>query len=83
MFPLGVCSLYHVFITTPQGILLFDQSEKLDSMNLLMYMSPIASLALVPMTYVFERDAIDVTIVKAGDASGTACCYSTCMVARK
>lgn len=53
-----------------QGILLFDQSEKLDSMNLLMYMSPIASVALVPLTLMYERDALQVTIEKAQTSHG-------------
>ena len=37
-----------------QGILLTDPSEKLDSMNLLRYMAPIAMTVLVPATLFLE-----------------------------
>lgn len=46
-----------------QGILLSDASEKMDSMNLLRYMAPIACLCLLPAVLVLEpmvlREAID------------------------
>lgn len=39
-------------------------------MNLLMYMSPIASVALVPLTLIYEQDALQVTIEKAQTSHG-------------
>lgn len=41
-----------------QGLLLTDSTEKMDSMNLLRYMSPIAALLLVPITMLAERDVL-------------------------
>ena len=41
-----------------QGLLLSDANERLDSMNLLLYMAPVAVLALIPMTLVFESRAL-------------------------
>ena len=40
-----------------QGILLADQSEKLDSMNLLRMMSPIAAAMLLPAVALLEPTA--------------------------
>ena len=40
-----------------QGILLADQSEKLDSMNLLRLMSPIAATLTLPAVVLLEPDA--------------------------
>ncbi|CAK9155579.1 unnamed protein product [Ilex paraguariensis] len=45
-----------------QGILLSSEGEKLNSMNLLLYMSPIAVLVLLPATVVMEPNVLDVTI---------------------
>mmetsp|Transcript_8266 Transcript_8266/g.24668 ORF Transcript_8266/g.24668 Transcript_8266/m.24668 type:complete len:371 (+) Transcript_8266:716-1828(+) len=46
-----------------QGILLTDASEKMDSMNLLRFMAPIASLALLPAVALLEpsvvKEAVD------------------------
>ncbi|KMZ75621.1 putative sugar phosphate/phosphate translocator [Zostera marina] len=41
-----------------QGILLSSDGEKLDSMNLLLYMSPIAVVILLPTTIIMERNVI-------------------------
>lgn len=41
-----------------QGIMLSDNSEKMDSMSLLMYMAPVAGAALVPVTIIFEPLAL-------------------------
>ncbi len=41
-----------------QGILLTDSSEKMDSMNLLRYMAPLASLALLPAVALLEPSVI-------------------------
>jgi hypothetical protein len=53
-----------------QGILLLDETEKLDSMNLLMYMAPIASVALLPAVWALEPGAVSKTIEKAQGSSG-------------
>ena len=37
-----------------QGLLLADSSEKMDSMNLLLYMAPIAALLLIPAIMISE-----------------------------
>ncbi|KAL7194446.1 hypothetical protein ACSBR1_034795 [Camellia fascicularis] len=50
------------FKSVLQGILLSSEGEKLNSMNLLLYMSPIVVLVLLPATLIMEPDVIDVTI---------------------
>ncbi|GFY84717.1 nucleotide-sugar transporter family protein [Actinidia rufa] len=50
------------FKSVLQGILLSSEGEKLNSMNLLMYMSPIAVLVLLPATLVMEPDVLEVTL---------------------
>ncbi|CAL5351895.1 unnamed protein product [Camellia sinensis] len=50
------------FKSVLQGILLSSEGEKLNSMNLLLYMSPIAVLVLLPATLIMEPDVLDVTI---------------------
>ncbi|GJW21126.1 reverse transcriptase domain-containing protein [Tanacetum coccineum] len=50
------------FKSVLQGILLSSEGEKLNSMNLLLYMSPIAIFVLLPAALVMEPDVIDVTI---------------------
>ncbi|KAL8208508.1 hypothetical protein R6Q57_007920 [Mikania cordata] len=50
------------FKSVLQGILLSSEGEKLNSMNLLLYMSPVAILVLLPAALVMEPDVIDVTI---------------------
>nr|GMC89936.1 probable sugar phosphate/phosphate translocator At5g04160 [Ipomoea batatas]GMD00238.1 probable sugar phosphate/phosphate translocator At5g04160 [Ipomoea batatas]GME21414.1 probable sugar phosphate/phosphate translocator At5g04160 [Ipomoea batatas] len=48
------------FKSVLQGVLLSSEEEKLNSMNLLLYMSPIAVLVLLPATLVMEHNVIDV-----------------------
>lgn len=50
------------FKSVLQGILLSSEGEKLNSMNLLLYMSPIAVLVLLPATLIMEPDVLEVTI---------------------
>jgi hypothetical protein len=42
------------------------RSEKLNSMNLLMYMAPIAVVVLLPATLALEDNVLGITIEKAG-----------------
>ncbi|KAL9254614.1 putative sugar phosphate/phosphate translocator [Drosera capensis] len=48
------------FKSVLQGILLSSEGEKLNSMNLLLYMSPIAMIALIPATIIMEPTVLDV-----------------------
>ncbi|XP_057524081.1 probable sugar phosphate/phosphate translocator At1g12500 [Amaranthus tricolor] len=48
-----------------QGILLSSESEKLNSMNLLMYMAPMAAGILLPFSLYFEGNVAGITINKA------------------
>lgn len=41
-----------------QGLMLSDSSEKMDSLSLLLYMAPVATAALVPITLYFEPTAL-------------------------
>lgn len=41
-----------------QGLMLSDSSEKMDSLSLLLYMAPVATVALVPITLFFEPMAL-------------------------
>ncbi|XP_077253151.1 UDP-URONIC ACID TRANSPORTER 1-like [Tasmannia lanceolata] len=50
------------FKSVLQGILLSSEGEKLNSMNLLLYMSPIAVLVLLPATLAMEPTVLDVTV---------------------
>lgn len=50
------------FKSVLQGILLSSEGEKLNSMNLLLYMSPIAVLVLVPAALVMEPNVLEVTL---------------------
>lgn len=50
------------FKSVLQSILLSSEGEKLNSMNLLLYMSPIAVLVLLPATLVMEPDVLDVVL---------------------
>ncbi len=45
-----------------QGVLLADQSEKLDSMNLLRLMSPVAMILLLPAIAILEPSAPSVAL---------------------
>ncbi|KAL4425928.1 hypothetical protein ABPG75_009944 [Micractinium tetrahymenae] len=40
-----------------QGLMLSDSNERMDSLSLLMYMAPVAVVALIPTTLFFEPDA--------------------------
>lgn len=48
--------------TVLQGILLSSEGEKLNSMNLLLYMAPIAVILLLPATLFMEDNVVGVTI---------------------
>uniref|UniRef100_A0A7N0T6H1 Sugar phosphate transporter domain-containing protein n=1 Tax=Kalanchoe fedtschenkoi TaxID=63787 RepID=A0A7N0T6H1_KALFE len=48
-----------------QGILLSSEGEKLNSMNLLLYMAPIAVLVLLPATLLMEDNVVGITIALA------------------
>ncbi|XP_021724182.1 UDP-URONIC ACID TRANSPORTER 1-like [Chenopodium quinoa] len=48
------------FKSVLQGILLSDEGEKMDSMNLLLYMAPIAVVALVPAVFIMEPTVLEV-----------------------
>ncbi|KAK2983257.1 hypothetical protein RJ640_023377 [Escallonia rubra] len=50
-----------------QGILLSSEGEKLNSMNLLLYMAPIAVVVLLPATLIMEDDVVGITIALARD----------------
>lgn len=57
-FGAAVCATgARAFKSVLQGVLLDDPAERLDSMSLLAYMSPVAALALVPAVAVFEPGA--------------------------
>ncbi|KAJ7566755.1 hypothetical protein O6H91_02G116900 [Diphasiastrum complanatum] len=48
-----------------QGILLTSEGEKLNSMNLLLYMAPIAVVVLLPATLILEPNVLGITIALA------------------
>ncbi|KAG8048171.1 hypothetical protein GUJ93_ZPchr0008g12004 [Zizania palustris] len=48
--------------TVLQGILLSSEGEKLNSMNLLLYMAPIAVILLLPATIFMEDNVVGITI---------------------
>ncbi|KAA8539643.1 hypothetical protein F0562_026335 [Nyssa sinensis] len=50
-----------------QGILLSSEGEKLNSMNLLLYMAPIAVVLLLPATLVMEENVVGITLALARD----------------
>ncbi|AED90929.1 putative sugar phosphate transporter domain-containing protein [Arabidopsis thaliana] len=50
-----------------QGILLSSEGEKLNSMNLLLYMAPIAVVLLLPATLIMEKNVVGITIALARD----------------
>ncbi|KAI4385672.1 hypothetical protein MLD38_003669 [Melastoma candidum] len=50
-----------------QGILLSSEGEKLNSMNLLMYMAPIAVVFLLPATLIMEENVVGITVSLARD----------------
>nr|GLL48563.1 probable sugar phosphate/phosphate translocator At1g12500 [Ipomoea trifida]GMD94288.1 probable sugar phosphate/phosphate translocator At1g12500 [Ipomoea batatas]GMD97211.1 probable sugar phosphate/phosphate translocator At1g12500 [Ipomoea batatas]GMD98203.1 probable sugar phosphate/phosphate translocator At1g12500 [Ipomoea batatas]GMD99926.1 probable sugar phosphate/phosphate translocator At1g12500 [Ipomoea batatas] len=48
-----------------QGLLLTSEAEKLHSMNLLLYMAPMAAVILLPFTLYIEGNVLGVTVEKA------------------
>ncbi|KAF8402720.1 hypothetical protein HHK36_010809 [Tetracentron sinense] len=50
-----------------QGILLSSEGEKLNSMNLLLYMAPIAVVFLLPATLLMEENVVGITLALARD----------------
>ncbi|KAH9626605.1 hypothetical protein KSS87_005456 [Heliosperma pusillum] len=55
--------------TVLQGILLSSDGEKLNSMNLLMYMAPIAVVCLIPAALIMENNVVGITIALAREDS--------------
>jgi len=47
----------------------FSSREKLNSMNLLLYMAPIAVVILLPVTLVMEENVVGITVALARDDS--------------
>ncbi|GMH26811.1 hypothetical protein Nepgr_028654 [Nepenthes gracilis] len=50
-----------------QGILLSSEGEKLNSMNLLLYMAPVAVVFLLPATLLMEENVVGITLALARD----------------
>ncbi|KAL2332913.1 hypothetical protein Fmac_014126 [Flemingia macrophylla] len=48
--------------TVLQGVLLSSEGDKLNSMNLLMYMAPVAVAFLLPASIIMEEDVVGITI---------------------
>ncbi|WOL16268.1 hypothetical protein Cni_G25055 [Canna indica] len=48
-----------------QGILMSSEAEKLNSMNLLLYMAPIAVVFLLPTTIIMEKNVVGITLALA------------------
>ncbi|MBA0571996.1 hypothetical protein Golob_002363 [Gossypium lobatum] len=53
--------------TVLQGILLSSEGEKLNSMNLLLYMAPMAVVFLLPATLIMEENVVGITLALARD----------------
>lgn len=53
------------FKSVLQGVLLSSEGEKLNSMNLMLYMSPIAVLVLLPAAIVMEPNVMEATVALA------------------
>jgi drug/metabolite transporter (DMT)-like permease len=53
-----------------QGLMLSDSSEKMDSLSLLLYMAPVATAALVPITLYFEPTALANALVLGQTGQG-------------
>lgn len=53
--------------TVLQGILLSSEGEKLNSMNLLLYMAPMAVVFLLPATLYMEENVVGITLALARD----------------
>jgi hypothetical protein len=52
-----------------QGLMLSDSNERMDSLSLLMYMAPVAVVALIPTTLIFEPDAASLAMKLGQDGS--------------
>lgn len=52
-----------------QGVMLSDANERMDSLSLLMYMAPVAVVALIPTTLFFEPDAASLAIELGSNGS--------------
>ncbi|KAG6427101.1 hypothetical protein SASPL_111341 [Salvia splendens] len=50
------------FKSVLQGVLLSSEGEKLNSMNLMLYMAPIAVVVLIPAVFVMEPDVLDLVV---------------------
>ncbi|KEH34138.1 probable sugar phosphate/phosphate translocator At3g11320 [Medicago truncatula] len=55
--------------TVLQGVLLSSEGEQLNSMNLLMYMAPVAVAFLLPASIIMEEDVLGITIQLAREDS--------------
>ncbi|XP_020224867.1 probable sugar phosphate/phosphate translocator At3g11320 [Cajanus cajan] len=55
--------------TVLQGVLLSSEGDKLNSMNLLMYMAPVAVAFLLPASIIMEEDVVGITISLAREDS--------------
>lgn len=62
-------------------MMLSDPTEKMDSLSLLLYMAPVATLALVPMTLWWESEAA-MAAVQLGRTAPGACRSSAGAVSR-
>ncbi|XP_073017454.1 UDP-URONIC ACID TRANSPORTER 1-like [Primulina eburnea] len=51
------------FKSVLQGVLLSNEGEKLNSMNLMLYMSPIAVIVLLPAALLMEPNVLEVTVL--------------------
>lgn len=58
------------FKSVLQGILLSSEGEKLNGMNLLMYMAPISCIVLIPATLIMEPTSIDRATTLVHESSG-------------
>ncbi|KAF5940935.1 hypothetical protein HYC85_022102 [Camellia sinensis] len=65
--PVWLASAARALKSVLQGILLSSEGEKLNSMNLVLYMAPIAVLFLVPATFLMEENMVGITIALARD----------------
>ncbi|KAK9734788.1 hypothetical protein RND81_04G163100 [Saponaria officinalis] len=59
--------------TVLQGILLSSEGEKLNSMNLLMYMAPIAVVCLIPAALIMEKNVVGITVALAREDAKILC----------
>lgn len=57
-----------------QGIMLSDSSERMDSLSLLLYMAPVATISLVPITLYFEPDALSNALILGQEAGASLMC---------